>query len=261
MKTSREMANNWRANTTVLLAMLLLSTSVPISALGQDAINESREKRAQTGFKFLAVSVHPRAAALGNAMTAVEGDAWTLFYNPAGMAAQTAQISTTFGITQWIAGIDYNAAAISFRPFRGRLGVFGLSVRAVDYGSIQGTIRADNDQGFLDTGTLEPTALSVGLGYARALTDRFSIGGRVKFATQDLGSTALSGTISDGVFTADEFSDDKLDVFAFDFGMLYKTGFRSLTFAVAATNFSEEIEFVDESFQLPLTLRIGVSMN
>ncbi|MDX1741834.1 MAG: PorV/PorQ family protein, partial [Rhodothermales bacterium] len=109
--------------------------------------------------------------------------------------------------------------------------------------------------------TLEPTALSVGIGYARALTDRFSIGGRVKFATQDLGSTALSGTITDGVFTADEFSDDKLDVFAFDFGMLYKTGFRSLTFAVAATNFSEEIEFVDESFQLPLTLRIGVSMN
>ena len=243
----------------LLAAAILAGPAVVNDAAAQ--LNENREKRAQTGFKFLSVSTHPRAAALGDAMTAMEGGAWMMFYNPAGMAHQQDRLSVVLGTTQWIAGIDYSVAALSFRPFGGRLGVLGLTIRSVDYGSIQGAVRADNEQGFVDTPKLEPTALSVGFGYAKALTDRFSVGGHVKYATQDLGSTALTGSISDGVFTPETTSDDNIGVLAFDFGMLYKTGFRSLSFAVAARNFSEEIEYVSESFQLPLTLKIGVSMD
>ncbi len=238
---------------------LLLALSMAIDAGAQT--NENREKRAQTGFKFLSVSTHPRAAALGDAMTAMEGAAWMMFYNPAGMAHQTDRVSAVFSITNWIAGIDHSAAAISLQPFGSRFGVLGATLQAVNYGSLQGTVRADNEQGFLDSGRLKPTAFSLGVGYAKALTDRFSVGGHVKYVTQDLGSTALTGRISDGVFTAETFSDDKIGVVAFDFGMLYKTGFESLNFAVAARNFSQEIEYVEESFQLPLTLKIGVSMD
>lgn len=244
--------------------LLVLAVGLVLPALTTNSyaqLNESREKRAQTGFKFLSVSTHPRAAALGDAMTAVEGGAWMMFYNPAGMAHQGDRLSVVLGTTQWIAGIDYSVAALSFQPFGGRFGILGFTVRSVDYGSIQGAVRADNEQGFVDTPKLDPTALSIGVGYARALTDRFSIGAHVKYASQDLGSTALSGTFSDGVFTAESTSDDNVGVLAFDFGMLYKTGFRSLNFAVAARNFSEEIEYVSESFQLPLTLKIGVSMD
>ena len=50
-------------------------------------------------------------------------------------------------------------------------------------------------------------------------------------------------------------------VLAYDFGVLYKTGFRSLNFAVSARNFAPEITFSEESVALPLTLNIGVSMN
>ncbi len=256
-----QMARNWRLSTTLCLAVLLLSGSFSVERVqGQ---NEEREKRAQTGFKFLSVSTHPRAAALSNAMTALEGSAWTMFYNPASMAFQQERLSVMVGITRWIAEIDYNAAALSFQPAGGRFGVFGVTVRSVDYGSVEGTVRADNVQGFLDTGSVDPTAFSIGLGYAKALTDRFSIGGRAKYATQDLGSTPLTGTVSDEgrVFTSETVSDDKIGVLAFDFGMLYKTGFRSLAFAVAASNFSQEIEYVEESFQLPLTLKIGVAMD
>jgi hypothetical protein len=47
----------------------------------------------------------------------------------------------------------------------------------------------------------------------------------------------------------------------FDFGVLYNTGFESLSFGMSIRNFSEEIRYAQESFQLPLTFRIGVSMN
>lgn len=230
-----------------LLALLLLAA--PAQA--------QQEKLAQTGFKFLSVSMDSRGAAMGDALTASEGGSEMLFYNPAGLARQSSFIDIALAQTQWIADINYNAATMTFAPSNGRFGVFGFSVMAVDYGSLKGTIRADNEQGFIDIGSIEPTASAIGIGYARALTDRFSIGAHAKYATQDLGEGILGIDESDNFVT----STFKESVWAFDFGMLYKTGFRSLNFAVSARNFSEEIEYEEESFQLPLTVKIGLSMD
>ena len=38
----------------------------------------------------------------------------------------------------------------------------------------------DNDQGFIDTENFYPSALAIGLGYGRALSESFSVGGQVK---------------------------------------------------------------------------------
>jgi hypothetical protein len=43
--------------------------------------------------------------------------------------------------------------------------------------------------------------------------------------------------------------------------MLYKTGFKSLAFGMAVRNFSKEVTFQKESFQLPLTFKMGIAMN
>ena len=48
---------------------------------------------------------------------------------------------------------------------------------------------------------------------------------------------------------------------AFDFGLQYKTGFKSLAFGMTVRNFAREVQYISEGFQLPLTFRIGVSMN
>lgn len=216
-----------------------------------------QEKLAQTGMKFLSVSVNARAAGMGDAMTALEGGSDMLFYNPAGMAYQETFANVAFGQAQWIGEIDYNFGSLSLRPAGGRFGVIGFSVVAVDYGTFQETIRANNDQGFLDLGTFSPTAMSVGAGYARSLTDRFAIGAHVKYAVQDLGSNVVEIGENDTMTR----QDNREGVVAFDFGMLYKTGFRSLNFAVSARNFSQEIKYEEESFQLPLTLQIGLSMD
>ena len=228
-------------------------------ALWPAAANAQQDKIAQTGMKFLSFSPSPRAAALGDAMSAMEGDARNLFYNPASMGWQRAYVSASMATTQWIADIDFYAGSLSFRPAGGRLGVFGFSFMSVDFGELEETIRFDNDDGFMDIGTFSPMSWVFGFGYARPLSDRFSVGGHVKYAQENLAESIVGyATEGDNEYVR---ADNSAGVYAFDFGVLYKTGFRSLNFAVDARNFSQEIVYEEESLQLPLTLSIGVSMD
>jgi len=48
---------------------------------------------------------------------------------------------------------------------------------------------------------------------------------------------------------------------AFDFGTLFKTGIKSLAFGMSIRNFSNDIKYADEGFQLPLVFTIGASMD
>ncbi len=52
----------------------------------------------------------------------------------------------------------------------------------------------DNDQGFIDTEKFYPSALSMGLGYGRALSENFSVGGQIKKAYQYLGNNVVPVT-------------------------------------------------------------------
>lgn len=235
-------------------AVLALLLAAP-PALAQQQANQ--QKRAQTGMKFLSVSLDPRAAGMGSAMTAMEGGSSMLFYNPAGMARLETTGDLMLGQTRWIADIGHLYGSLAFRPLGGRYGVFGVTATAVDYGEIQGTIREDNDQGFRDVDVFSPQAWSFGVGYARAVTDLFAVGGQVKLVSQDLGSSVMG--IADG--GALEYGENRASTVAFDFGVLYDTGFRGLNFAVSARNFSREVTYQSESFELPLTLRIGLSMD
>ncbi len=131
----------------------------------------------------------------------------------------------------------------------------------VDYGEVTETIRTDETgddgtQGYEIIGTLNPSALAVGVSYARALTDRFAIGGNVKLARQALGNVAVAGDVGNL-----EEQNYALSTAVFDFGILYRTGFRSLNLAMSARNFSQELTYAEESFELPLNFRIGLSMD
>ncbi len=232
-----------------ILILMPLLTALPVSA--------QQEKLAQTTMKFLSVSVSPRAAALGDALTAIDHGSASLFYNPSGMAWQESNLDVALGQMQWIAEINYSMGSLSFRPGSGRLGVLGFSFVMVDYGELEETIRFDNEQGFLDVGNFSPSAWSFGVGYARKFSDRFSVGGHIKWANQYLANSVSA------IDDAGEYTREKVEegVLAYDFGVLYKTGFRSLNFAVSARNFAPEITFSEESVALPLTLNIGVSMD
>lgn len=247
--------------TTVLALLTVLLIAVPI-ANAQDGEepgfqDPDVEKSAQTGFKFLSLSMDARASAMGGAFTALDvTNSVAMFYNPSSMAYMEGAFDLAVMRTQFIADINYSAGSIAFRPRDGLYGVIGVSVAAVNYGEIEETIY-DAANTYRDLGTFEPSALVVGVGYARALSDRFAIGGNFKYARQDLGTFAV-GTTEGGGFTTQDYNKG---TGAFDFGVLYKTGFRSLNFAMSVRNFSPELRYEQESFELPLTFRIGVAMD
>jgi hypothetical protein len=116
----------------------------------------------------------------------------------------------------------------------------------------------NNGQGYVDTETFTPKAMAVGIGYAKSLTDKFSVGGQVKWVAQSSGRNVVP---SSGSATGLAVVKSAISTAAFDFGTLYKTGFKSLNFGMSVRNFSKEIKFVQEGFQLPFTFRMGIAMN
>lgn len=232
------------------LVLLLLAGTVLLPA--------QNKKLAQTGLKFLNVATDPRAVGMGEALTSVEGASSALFFNPAGMSRLEPSMQAEFGSTQWIAGINHLYGSAAFATPNNDYGVFGITFQSVDYGELIRTIRTTSTaDGWMDVGTFSPVAFSVGAGYARSLSDRFSIGGRIAYNFQDLGE-GISTTTAAGNPIA---SQNRVEVMSFDFGMLYKTGLKSLNFAVSIRNFSKETKFQRENFQLPLSFRIGMSVN
>ncbi|HEY6951108.1 MAG TPA: PorV/PorQ family protein [Bacteroidota bacterium] len=227
------------------------------------AQDQGTTKLAQTGMKFLEVGANARQTALGDAFTAGEGNSVSMFYNTAGMARLSSTFDMSVGQTQWLADIRHLYATVAWNLQD--IGVFGVAAQYIDYGDIQQTILVDksiNNQGFLDVGTFKPWGAVIGVGYARALSDKFSVGGNIKWVKQDLGES-YTNVVSFSSVNSDSNTTQKntQSVYAFDFGVLYKTGIKSLAFGVAVRNFSREVTFQKESFQLPLTFKMGVAMN
>lgn len=224
----------------------------------KQGFSQEREKLAQTGMKFLSVSPSARASALSNAITGLNiKNSNALFYNPSTMAQMDRFSDLTLGSVQWIADINYLYGSFAFNPAMGQYGVFGMTFLSLDYGDFTGTIRAENDQGYLDIGEFSPSAYAIGFGYAKMLSNKFFVGGQIKYVKQDL----VGGFVN---FTSNESAvseDFEADIIAYDFGILYKTGFQSLTFGMNVRNFSREIEYIQESLQLPLTFEMGLSMD
>lgn len=233
---------------TFILAFLLIA---------QSGFAQENKKLAQAGLKFLSVSLDPRSSALGDAVTSLTSNSISQLYNPASMSEMNGMTDFAFGTTRWIADINYIYGTVGLNLFDGDYGVFGLSLVAVDYGEFLGTIVASNDDGYIDVGTFKPTAMSIGLGYAKSLSEKFAIGGNIKYVRQSLG-TAVTGLTE----TGDQIVEsNSVDAMAFDFGIIYRTGFKSLDFGMSVRNFSTEIRYDEDGFQLPLTFKIGVSMN
>ncbi len=242
----------------LVLAMVVASTA---------SAQRTNQKLAQAGMKFLSVGLSARQAALADAFTAGEANAVSMLYNPAGMARLGGFADASVGQVNWIADIKHTYVAAAFSPWHGDYGVLGFTVQMVNYGEIEATILANNPQGYLDVGMFKPTAYAVGLGYASALTDRFSVGGNMKLVNQDLGTGIVevkyvkNPNREDTGYEVVREVKSSLDVVAWDFGVLYFTGYKSLAFGMSVRNFSKEVKYEKESFQLPLTFRIGLSMN
>lgn len=236
-----------------IAAILILSIGLGVAA--------ENKKLAQTGFQFLSVVSDARASAMAEAMTSLETGSSALFFNPAGMANMTGMIDIAASDNQWIADIRHNAFSLALSPANGEYGVIGFSLQTVDYGDFYGTrVDKTTDLGYVDTEIFQLTAMAAGVGYAKRLTDRFSVGGQIRWVKQDLGKSVIP-VISTELDTTEGEVSNELTPMAFDFGTQFKTGFKSLVFGMSVRNFSKEIKYVEEGFQLPLVFNLGISMN
>jgi hypothetical protein len=238
---------------------------------------QENQKLAQTSFKFLSVTSDARAAAMAEAMTSLQIASSALFFNPAGMSEMDRFIEISASNNQWIADIKHYTVSMAVNPASGNYGVLGFSLQYVDYGNFIGTIvRTDMDKGYEDVGIFKLYALAVGVGYAKKLTDQFSVGGQIRWAHQDLGQSIIPNqNVQIPIYAPDDsahtsilgYQDssvtatNKLTPLVFDFGTQFKTGIKSLTFGMSVRNFSKEIQYVYEQFQLPLVFTLGISMN
>jgi hypothetical protein len=235
------------------------------------------QKLAQTSFKFLSVTSDARGAAMAEAMTSLQMGSSALFFNPAGMSGMDNFIDVTASNNQWIDEIKHYTFSMAINPAKGNYGVLGFSLQYVDYGNFIGTVVDTKvDKGYDDVGIFKLYALAVGVGYAKQLTDQFSVGGQIRWAKQDLGASVIPNqfqkvpiyALTDTAHTsiigyADSAvtTTNKLTPLVFDFGTQFKTGIKSLTFGMSVRNFSKEIQYVYEQFQLPLVFTLGISMN
>jgi hypothetical protein len=232
----------------VIKIILIVTLCLTASVYGQ-------EKIAQTGFNFLVTSSDARSAALGGAVTSLTGFDGALFHNPASMAHFKNFVNVNMSVNKWIADINYLAASAIIAPEEGNYGVLGISLQSVDYGEVEGTIvNPYSPIGYLDTKVFTPNAYSIGLGYAKMLNDKFSVGAQIKYTYQSLGESYVPSSDS-----STTLKKNTANAMAYDFGTVYHTGFKSLVFGMFVRNFSSDIKYAEESFQLPLLFSIGIS--
>ena len=229
----------------MILTVFLFSVFNPLS--GQNKVGT-------TIFQFLKVMPDAQSTGMGNAVTSTINNANAAFYNPAGLS-EVKKRDLSLSFYEYFFQVKTTALSLAYNIGTG--GTLGLHAIFTDVGSID--VTTTEQLVFLEDGTynpgltgetISPSQMVVGLSLAKSLTEKFSFGVSSKYVREDLVMASADG-------------------FVFDFGLLYKTGYRTLQTSAVIRNFGPEISFRDDdpetdnvdfdSYPPPQTLVIGVS--
>jgi len=219
--------------------------------------SQETNRIAQSTMTFLSIDPVARTVGMGEASTCMDNDVNALFHNPAGIA-KISGAAIALNHTRWIA--DMNQYSISTCYGHSLLGTFGASFVLMDNGEIVRTVPDASTRGFHTEEPFNVNQFAVGIGYGRQITNKFSIGGQVKYAYQDLGPADIYYQTVSVRDTLYDVANHQGTV-ALDFGTLYYIGLKDLRVAMSFRNFSSSVEYGYDPFQLPLVLRIGMAMN
>ncbi|MEW6750287.1 MAG: PorV/PorQ family protein [Candidatus Latescibacterota bacterium] len=129
----------------------------------------------------LLIPVGARDMALGGASIASTSGIEAIHWNPAGLARAESDANAMFSTMSYLADMNVNYLAVSARfP---RLGSLALSLKALDAGKIDVTTERQPDG---TGGTFSPTFFTLGLTYARELTDRIALGTTVHYISNTM---------------------------------------------------------------------------
>lgn len=188
-----------------------------------------QSKVGTTAANFLSIPVGSRATAMGGAFSAVANDATASFWNPSGLSRMNRN-EFTVTTAEWLVGTRLNWIGLAFK-FDDDNAV-GVSINQLDYGEEEITT-PDQPEG---TGQKwSANDLSVSLSYSRNLTDRFSIGGTVKYITQKIWNETASA-------------------FALDVGLLFYTELEGLKLGANIANFGTEMKLNGKDLLRPIDI-------
>ena len=225
---------------TFTLVILLLSAAIVGAGLRKPGID---------GAAFLKIGVGARMVALGSAATTVYGDPNMVFWNPAGIQTEAGKTQIGINHNSWIVGLNQNAGAVTHNF--GDIGTFGIGIIYLGVSDITadrdiappGYVgRAPEASGVGQYDTFDYYDMAVSLAYSKQFTDRFRMGAAIKLIQEKIDTETASAV-------------------AFDFGAIYETGFRDLTFGARINNVGSDLKFYAYNTTLPLNFSIGASMS
>lgn len=224
------------------------------------AILTGQSKVGTSAAQFLGIGVGPKSVAMGGAFTAIGDDASTLYWNP-GAISRLSESQTMFSNTNWL--VDTNIHLLAGVLKIDQTNAIGIFLTQLDYGEEEIT-DLYNQEG---TGLYwKASDLVAGLSYARNMTNRFSIGGSLKYITQKIYNESASSV-------------------ALDVGLLYQTLNEKFRIGMSISNFGSDmkldgkdlLETIDidpdnsghnetivaklktDEWPLPLFFRVGIS--
>jgi len=212
-----------------------------------------------TAVPFLTITPDSRSAGMGDAGVARDPDANSVHWNVSSMAFITKKAGVALNAAPWLRQLVpdvwfYHLAGYTKVGQRNQ-SVITSSIRYFSLGEIQFTDEFGNSNG-----NATPYELAIDVGYATQLSDRFSLGGSMRFinscltcgATGEIGSKFKPGRAAAG-----------------DFGVYYKKpitmGGKEVKWSLgtAITNIGNKVTYstAPEKDFLPANLRLGTSFN
>ncbi len=222
-------------------------------------LSNSGNRTGTSGASELLIPIGTRDIAMGGATTATSSGVEALFWNPAGTAKADASVSIYASHMMYIADIGVNSAALSvnFESF----GVLSLNLKGLSFGDIPLTTTLTPD----GTGqTFSPQFFTVGLTYARQLTDRISVGLTGTLITERMAEVSATGF----AFNIGVVYDNFVDLQGLSLGVAVKNIGPQMKFEGAGLNMQAYAPSLDRpqyyykveaaAFELPSTIEIGV---
>ncbi len=203
----------------IFLKALIIFLGLVITILPQSKVGT-------TSANFLTIPVGPRAAAMGGAFIAEANDVYGAYWNPGGLS-RIGRIEFSASFSEWIVGTRHNWFGLSYALSEDD--AVAISINQLDYGEDDITTPYQPD----GTGQKwSASDLSLSLSYAKNLTDRFSIGGSVKYINQKIWNESASA-------------------FALDVGLLFYTELPGLRIGMNISNFGTEMQLAGDDLLQP----------
>ncbi|NQU28895.1 MAG: PorV/PorQ family protein [Candidatus Marinimicrobia bacterium] len=219
-----------------------------------------QSKVGTTSAPFLGIGVGPRSVGMGGGAVAVVTDVSTMLINP-GIISRLDGGQTMFAKTNWLVDTNINFAAAVIRI--NRSGTFGIYLLQVDYGREEITdLYNQNGTGLY----YNASDIVTGLAYSQNLTNQFSIGGTIKFISQQIHNVHASTVAADVGLLYKSVNDAyrigmSISNFGSDMIMDGKDLLRKIDLDSESEGHNETIvaKLKTDAWPLPLFFRVGVS--